>query len=137
MKNLFLPLFLLVLFTGCKNTYSDIELNTNPYDEAYEGPKVARIGSCRTIPVTIGSSTVPQTEVHVFPTTDLYQQLKLYRNGVHIKTMNRHSYAPVNPSETIMDEHPVTGITYSYEVSLTSDQSETQLSDAYDHLTQL
>lgn len=131
-----LPLFItLAMLSGCKNALNDLELNDNPYDQSYEGPQIVRITKCTTVMVTSGGTLVARNKIELVPATQMYQKIKLYRNGTLLGTMNRLYYGAENIHEVITDNTPVIGTTYSYQVSLISEESETQLSDAVSYTT--
>jgi len=125
----------LFLFSGCDNRLTDVELNSNPYDQEYAGPKVVMIDHGRTIIETVFTTAHPKNEIYVRPATQLYHKVNLYRNGVLIKTSPRQSYGAENLVEMIRDESPVAGVSYSYEAALVSETSVTAKSEPFSYTT--
>ncbi|MCW3072142.1 MAG: hypothetical protein JWO44_2032 [Bacteroidetes bacterium] len=115
----------------CKSKLDEVQLNDNPYDLEYAGPKVVRIDSVRKVEV---SFHVYANKINLTSLTEMYQGVILYRNGVVIKTINRTSHASVL-KESIYDNTAVSGVTYSYTASLKYDNGKTGQSDAFNFTT--
>jgi hypothetical protein len=129
MKKIVCILAVIVAFTSCKSKLDKITLDNNPYDAAYNGPKVVGISS-------ISSSVIATTgahynTLHIAINTELYEYVLVYRNGALILTSGRDSYAPGSvQAENIEDHAVVDGTTYTYTVALKYEEGSTQQSDA-------
>ncbi|MCW3085675.1 MAG: hypothetical protein JWP12_3041 [Bacteroidetes bacterium] len=129
MKKIIYLLVVIIAFTSCKSKLDKITLDDNPYDQAYTGPKVIRINS---ISGDINSTTgAHYNTLHVAISTELYEYVLVYRNGVLVLTASRSSYAPGNAqTENIADRTVVAGTVYTYTVALKYEEGSTQKSDA-------
>ncbi|MCW3104081.1 MAG: hypothetical protein JWO09_2521 [Bacteroidetes bacterium] len=131
MKKAFYILAAAFFLLGCKSKLDDVQLNDNPYDHEYAGPKVVRIDSVRRMEVGFH---VYATKVSLTSSTEMYQGAILYRNGVAIKTINRTSHASVL-TEALYDNTAVAGTAYSYTAALKYDNGKTGQSDAFNFIT--
>ncbi len=129
MKKILYILVVIVAFTSCKSKLDKITLDDNPYDQAYNGPKVIWINS---ISGGINSTTSAHfNTLHIGINTELYEYVMVYRNGTLILTSGRSSYAPGSAQTENIEDHTVAaGVTYTYTVALKYEEGSTQKSDA-------
>jgi hypothetical protein len=127
MKRIYFAALLVVLgFSGC-NKLKDVNLDTNPYDKDYNGPKVAMINH---IEQGIIQPSDHYVKVVAFSSTVFYSYVVLYRNGLVIGTYYRKAYntGPLY-EETFEDHGLVVGQTYTYQIQLKYESGYTSLSD--------
>lgn len=122
----------LVLLTivSCKSELDEITLNDNPYDSAYEGPKVVVIDS-------VVSKIIGPTKynyIYLTATVQLFDKVNLFVNGTKIKTISRTDYS-ASPSELITHFPVFTGNTFTYQVQLGQNDGVTDLSDPVNFTT--
>jgi hypothetical protein len=117
------------LLAACSQL-DDIKLNDNPYDSAYEGPKVVQIDSV----VTSGFGTSKTNKVYLTATINMYDHFSLYKDGTKILTLDKNTTS--TPQFEFALHYPATvGTTYTYQVQLVYNGSTTSLSDAVSYTT--
>jgi hypothetical protein len=128
-RKILMPLLLCSL-VSCRSELDDIEMNDNPYDQEYQGPKVIRIDSV--VHKIIGLTKY--NYVYMSATTQLYDKVHLYADGVKIKTINRTSFTAA-PTELITHFPVTSGSAFVYEGQLGQNAGVTAKSEAVSFTT--